>query len=114
MVTEDGVMIVPWSREGIVMKVLQEEEEILKKEDGMTVHQKDLLHLKIEGIEGEMIVAQKIEEKGEDMTAAQKGEEKEGDMTVVLKKGSVLLDLQGRLLNLLQEGIQGQEILREI
>merc|ERR1719300_1302446 len=44
----------------------------------------------------------------------QKIEKKEGDMTVVLKKGSVLLDLQGRLLNLLQEGIQGQEMLREI
>ena len=112
MVTEDGVMIVPW-REGIVMKVLQEEGEILKKEDVMTVHQKDLLHLKIEGIEGEMIVAQKLEKK-EDMTVVQKLKEIEGDMTVVLKKGSVLQDLQGRLLNLLQEGIQGQEILREI
>jgi len=113
MVTEDGVMIVPW-REGIVMKVLQEEGEILKKEDVMTVHQKDLLHLKIEGKEGEMIVAQKLEKKGENMIVAQKLKETEGDMTVVLKKGSVLQDLQGRLLNLLQEGIQGQEILREI
>lgn len=111
--TKDGVMIVPW-REGIVMKVLQEEGEILKKEDVMTVHQKDLLHLKIEGKEGEMIVAQKLEKKGEDMTVVQKLKEIEGDMTVVLKKGSVLQDLQGRLLNLLQEGIQGQEILREI
>merc|ERR1719286_88960 len=94
MVIEDGVMIVPW-REGIAMKVLQEEEEILKKEDVMTVHQKDLLHLKIEGKEGGMIVAQKIEGKGEGMTVAKKVEGKEGDKTVVLKKGSVLLDLQG-------------------
>lgn len=91
MLQEEGVKTVQLNVE-IDMRALLKEDEFLKKEDVMTVLQKDL-HLQIEEKGGETRVAQKIEEVG-------------GGMIAVLKKDRIL---QGLLINLPQEEIQEQE-----